>query len=113
MTDRLKDKVALVLGAGSVGEGVGNGRAICVLFAREGARLVGADVKLAAAEETERLVKAEGATMTALAADVTREADLKRAVDETLERHGRIDILVNNVGGSIPGGPEEIERAVG
>ena len=109
MTDRLKNKAALVLGAGSVGEGVGNGRAICVLFGREGAQLVGADVNLAAAEETARLVKAEGATMTALAADVTKEADLRRAVDETLARHGRIDILVNNVGGSIPGGPEEIE----
>ena len=109
MSDRLKDKAALVLGAGSVGEGVGNGRAICVLFAREGAKLVGADVNLAAAEETARLVKAEGATMTALAVDVTKETDLRRAVDETLARHGRIDILVNNVGGSIPGGPEEIE----
>ena len=57
MSDRLKNKVALVLGAGSVGEGVGNGRAICVLFAREGAKLVGADVNLAAAEETANLVK--------------------------------------------------------
>jgi NAD(P)-dependent dehydrogenase (short-subunit alcohol dehydrogenase family) len=47
--------------------------------------------------------------MTTLAVDVTREADLRRAVDETLIRHGRIDILVNNVGGSMPGGPEEIE----
>ena len=109
MSGRLKDKVALVLGAGSVGEGVGNGRAICVLFAREGAKLVGGDVNLASAEETMRLVEAEGGSMAALEVDVTREADLKRAVDETLARYGRIDILVNNVGGSIPGGPEEIE----
>jgi NAD(P)-dependent dehydrogenase (short-subunit alcohol dehydrogenase family) len=49
MADRLKDKAALVLGAGSVGEGVGNGRAIAALFAREGARVAGADVRLTAA----------------------------------------------------------------
>jgi NAD(P)-dependent dehydrogenase (short-subunit alcohol dehydrogenase family) len=57
---RLQDKAALVLGAGSVGEGVGNGRAIAALFAREGARVAGADVRLAAAEETARLIAAEG-----------------------------------------------------
>jgi NAD(P)-dependent dehydrogenase (short-subunit alcohol dehydrogenase family) len=108
MADRLKNKVALVLGAGSVGEGVGNGRAIAVLFAREGARVAGVDVNLAAAEETARLVAAEGGEMTALAGDVTREEDLRRVLDATLARFGCLDILVNNVGGSIPGGPEEI-----
>ena len=106
MTDRLKGKVALVLGAGSVGEGVGNGRAICAVFAREGAQLVGADVNLAAAEETANLVAGEGGRMLPLAADVTREAELRRVVDATLAKFGRIDVLVNNVGGSIPGGPE-------
>ena len=111
MSDRLKGKVALVLGAGSVGEGVGNGRAICVLFAREGAALAGADLNLAAAEETASRVAAEGGEMLALAADVTREEDLKRTIDATLARFGRIDVLVNNVGGSIPGGPEEIAPA--
>lgn len=108
MADRLKNKVALVLGAGSVGEGVGNGRAIAVLLVREGARVVGVDVNLAAAEETARLVAAEGGEMTALAADVTKENDVRRVVEATLGKFGRIDILVNNVGGSIPGGPEEI-----
>ena len=108
MTDRLKDKVALVLGAGSVGEGVGNGRAICAVFAREGAKLAGVDVNLAAAEETAQLVAGEGGRMLSLAADVTREAELRRAIDATLAEYGRIDVLVNNVGGSIPGGPEEI-----
>ena len=108
MTERLKNKVALVLGAGSVGEGIGNGRAIATVFAREGARVVGVDLKLAAAEETARLVAAEGREMAALAGDVTREEDLARAVEATLAKYGRIDVLVNNVGGSIPGGPEEI-----
>ncbi len=108
MADRLKNKVALVLGAGSVGEGIGNGRAICVAFAREGARIAGVDLRLAAAEETARLVAGEGGTMRALAADVTREDELRRAVDATCAEFGRIDVLVNNVGGSLIGGPEEI-----
>jgi NAD(P)-dependent dehydrogenase (short-subunit alcohol dehydrogenase family) len=108
MADRLKSKVALVLGAGSVGEGVGNGRAISAVFAREGARVVGVDSRLPAAEETAKLVAAEGGEMLALAADVTREEDIARVVQAALQAHGRIDVLVNNVGGSIPGGPEEI-----
>lgn len=108
MADRLKNKVALVLGAGSVGEGIGNGRAIAMLLAREGAQVVGVDLNLAAAEETARLVAAEGGEMLALAADVTQEGDIRRVADATLGKFGRIDILVNNVGGSIPGGPEEI-----
>jgi NAD(P)-dependent dehydrogenase (short-subunit alcohol dehydrogenase family) len=109
VSGRLRDKVALVLGAGSVGEGVGNGRAITVLFAREGAKIAGVDLNLAAAEETRRLILTEGGDMLALAANVTLEADLRRVVDATLARYGRIDILVNNVGGSYPGGPEEID----
>jgi NAD(P)-dependent dehydrogenase (short-subunit alcohol dehydrogenase family) len=108
MADRLRDKAALVLGAGSVGEGVGNGRAIAALFAREGARVAGADLRLAAAQETARLIAKEGGTMHCIEADVTKEADLLRAVDEALRAFGRIDILVNNVGGSIPGDAEQI-----
>lgn len=108
MADRLKNKVALVLGAGSVGEGIGNGRAIAMLLAREGAQVVGVDLNLAAAEETARLAAAEGGEMLALAADVTQEDDIRRVADAILGKFGRIDILVNNVGGSIPGGPEEI-----
>jgi len=108
--DRLKDKVALVLGAGTVGTGagMGNGRAICLVFAREGARLAGVDVREAAAAQTATLVAEQGGTMRALAADVTNERELQRVVDETLSAFGRIDILVNNVGGSIAGGPEDI-----
>jgi len=108
MADRLKNKAALVLGAGSVGEGVGNGRAIATLFAREGARIAGADIRLAAAEETARLIAGEGGKMLALEADVTKEDDLRRVVDATVKEFGRLDILVNNVGGSIPGDAEAI-----
>jgi len=108
LTGRLKNKAALVLGAGSVGEGVGNGRAIATLFAREGARVAGADVRLAAAEATAGLIAGEGGKMLCLEADVTKLADLQRAVDATVQAFGRVDILVNNVGGSIPGDAEQI-----
>jgi NAD(P)-dependent dehydrogenase (short-subunit alcohol dehydrogenase family) len=108
LAGRLKGKAALVLGAGSVGEGVGNGRAIATLFAREGARVAGADNRLAAAEETGHRIAAEGGEMLALEADVTKDADLRHAVEATLKAFGRIDILVNNVGGSIPGDAEAI-----
>lgn len=108
MSDRLHGKVALVLGAGSVGEGVGNGRAITMLFAREGARVAGVDLRLDAVEDTRHRMADEGLDLLALAADVTDERALRDAVDATVSKFGRIDILVNNVGGSIPGGPEEI-----
>ena len=108
MAGRLANKKVLLLGAGSVGAGIGNGRAMAILFAREGAEIVGVDLHLAAAQETGRLVAEEGRAMTATAGDVTDAADLARIIEEAQEKLGRIDILVNNVGGSIPGGPEEI-----
>ena len=108
MAGRLASKKVLLLGAGSVGEGIGNGRAMAVIFSREGADIVGVDVNLAAAEATAALVQAEGREMAALAGDVTDPKDLARIIDEAEQKLGRIDILVNNVGGSIPGGPEEI-----
>lgn len=108
MSERLANKRVLLLGAGSVGEGVGNGRAMAILFAREGADIVGVDLHLRAAEETGRLVSGEGRDMFAMAGDVTDPADLARIIDAAEDKLGRIDILVNNVGGSIPGGPEEI-----
>lgn len=108
MTGRLANKKVLLLGAGSVGDGIGNGRAMAILFAREGAEFVGVDLDRAAAEETARLVRAEGRDMHVMAGDVTNAADLARIIDEAEAKLGRIDILVNNVGGSIPGCPEEI-----
>lgn len=108
MAARLENKKVLLLGAGSVGEGIGNGRAMAILFAREGADIVGVDLHLTAAQETGRLVAGEGRDMAAMAGDVTDPADLVRIIDQAQDRLGRIDILVNNVGGSIPGGPEEI-----
>ncbi len=56
MGDRLKGKVAIVTGAGSVGPGMGNGKASAIVYAREGARVLAADVNLEAAEETRRII---------------------------------------------------------
>ena len=99
---RLEGKVAIVTGAGSRGEGVGNGKAAAVLFAREGAKVVLVDMQLEAANETLAMVEAEaGKGMAAsFQADVTSDDDCKALVDFTIEQYGRLDILDNNVGNS-------------
>ncbi len=106
---RLEDKVAIVVGAGqSPGEGVGNGRATALTFAREGARVLCVDHNLASAEETVALIREKGGTAEACKADVTRNADLKNMVDMASARWGRVDILHNNVGVSLSGGDAEL-----
>ena len=102
---RLRDKTAIIVGAGqSPGEGIGNGRATALLFAREGAKVLAVDHRLESAGETADLVKKEGGTCVPFAADVTKEATLKAAVDEAMKLWGRIDVLHNNVGVSLAGG---------
>jgi NAD(P)-dependent dehydrogenase (short-subunit alcohol dehydrogenase family) len=102
---RLEGKIAIIVGAGqSPGEGMGNGRATVLRFAREGAKVLAVDRALASAEETAALVKKEGGECVAFEADVTREATLKAAVAAAEQRWGRVDILHNNVGVSIAGG---------
>lgn len=100
---RLAGKVALIVGAGSVGPGWGNGRAMAALFAREGARIFGADIDPSAAAETQRLVRAEGGIATMTEVDVTKPASIEEMVAACMTVYGRIDILINNVGGSAPG----------
>ena len=108
MGSRLREKVAVVTGAGSVGPGWGNGRATAVLFAREGAEVVIVDRDRAAAEKTARLVEADGGACSVAEADVTDLRSVATMVEGVLSRLDRIDILVNNVGGSVPGGPVEL-----
>jgi NAD(P)-dependent dehydrogenase (short-subunit alcohol dehydrogenase family) len=95
---RLAGKVALVTGAGSRAEGIGNGRAAAILFAREGARVLLVDRSGEAAEATRALIAAEGGEAAVLAADVTRAEDCRAMVEEAVRRWGRLDILDNNVG---------------
>lgn len=109
---RLQDRIAIVFGAGSVAEGVGNGKATAIAFAREGARVVAVDRNLAAAEETTQIIAGEGGQCRAVQADVTDAASVKEAVDGCMRNEGRIDILQNNVGFAILGGPVEMDEAV-
>jgi NAD(P)-dependent dehydrogenase (short-subunit alcohol dehydrogenase family) len=90
--DRLKDKVALVVGAGSIGPGWGNGKATAVAFAREGARVFCADIDEAAAEETAAIIKREGGEAVAHCADVTKATDVAAMVAVCASAYGRIDV---------------------
>lgn len=96
---RLRDKVAIIVGGGQVpGEGLGNGRAASILFAREGAKVVVADRNIESAQETVALVEKEGGVAFAVRADITVDADCKALAEACVARFQRIDILHNNVG---------------
>ena len=107
MAKVLDGKAAIVTGAGSVGEGIGNGKATAIVFAREGAKVMLVDRNLSAAEETRRMIEQEGGTSYAFAADVSRSDECRKIVDSCLKTYGRIDILHNNVGIELAGGLEE------
>ena len=109
---RLAGKVALITGAGSVGPGWGNGRAIAVRFAQEGAAIFGVDRDMDRMKETARLVTEAGGTFVAASCDVTSSAEIAAVVTRCMAELGRIDILVNNVGGSAKGGPVEMSEEV-
>ena len=105
---RLQDKVALVFGAGCVGHGWGNGKATAVAYAQEGAFVIAVDRNPDAAEQTRAIIAALGGQCVAFAADVIRSEDVARVVAETMAAQGRIDVLHNNVGTTIMGGPVEL-----
>ena len=99
MAGRLEGKIAVVVGAGQTpGETIGNGRAMAVLFAREGASVLCVDRMIERAEETAAQVTQEGGVASAMAADVVKAADCARIVEEAKARYGRLDVLINNVG---------------
>jgi NAD(P)-dependent dehydrogenase (short-subunit alcohol dehydrogenase family) len=107
---RLDGKVALVTGCGTIGAGWGNGKAISVLLARQGASVFGADLSLEAAQATQQIIQEEGGVAEVQVSNVTNAADVAKMVDACAGRFGRIDILVNNVGRSEPGGPVEMKE---
>jgi NAD(P)-dependent dehydrogenase (short-subunit alcohol dehydrogenase family) len=109
MVLRLDDKVAIVGGAGSVGPGWGNGRAIAVRFAEEGARVFAVDMHEERLGET---LARSSSPMQPHVCDLTDSAAVAAMVAACIERFGRVDILVNNVGGSAPGGPVEMSEAL-
>ena len=99
MAGRLEGKAAIVVGAGQTpGETIGNGRAIALRFAREGARVLCVDRDIARAEETAAMIVAEGFEAAAFRADITKAAEATALVEAGVERFGGLDALVNNVG---------------
>jgi NAD(P)-dependent dehydrogenase (short-subunit alcohol dehydrogenase family) len=111
MTGRLNGKTALVVGAGSVGEGWGNGKATAVLFAREGARVFCVDLNEAAGKETAAIIKSEGGEAVAWQADASDGAAVQRFVGACQQQLGPIDVLNNNVGVVEAGGVVEVSEA--
>jgi hypothetical protein len=103
---RFEGKVAIVSGAGSVGPGWGNGRATAVRLAEEGARVLAVDFKKEHLEET----IAKNPQITPHVCDVTDSAAVKAMIDACVKAFGRVDVLVNNVGGSAKGGPVEMSE---
>ncbi len=98
MPGRLAGKVAIVTGAGSRGPGIGNGKAASILFAREGAKVLCADLFGDRAEETVATIYKEGGTASVLECDVSHKPGCQQLVEAAMERYGRLDILQNNVG---------------
>ena len=101
---RLAGKVAIVTGAAPRGPGVGNGSAVAMLFAREGAKVVLVNRSEERARGLQRTIEEEGGDCMVFAADVTNAGQVERMVDATIQRYGRLDILHNNVGGDVPSG---------
>jgi NAD(P)-dependent dehydrogenase (short-subunit alcohol dehydrogenase family) len=113
---RLVGKVVFITGAGSVGTGWGNGRAMAVRFALEGAKVYGVDKDVARMAETAQLILDAGGVFVGAACDVTNSESgsesIAHNVAACIAQFGRIDVLVNNVGGSAKGGPVEMSEDV-
>jgi len=90
---RLKDKVALVIGAA-----IGIGRAEAYLFSSEGANIAVADINDAGGEETVATIKSRGGEAVYFHTDVTRAAEVKNLIEQTIKKFGRIDIVINDAG---------------
>lgn len=114
---KLEGQVAIVTGAGSKASGLGTGKAMAVLFAREGARVVLVDRHEDRANETLRWIEDEGGTATTVVLDISEPSASQQIVDETVAQYGRIDIVVNNAAVFAPGlletSPERYQEVIG
>ncbi|HEY8289419.1 MAG TPA: SDR family NAD(P)-dependent oxidoreductase [Acetobacteraceae bacterium] len=108
----MKGKVAIVTGAGSVGPGWGNGKATATLLARQGAAVFLLDINDDAVRETKAIIEGEGGVCAVHRCDMTIAADVAEMVQACVTRFKRIDVLVNNVGGSAPGDPVAMSEEV-
>jgi NAD(P)-dependent dehydrogenase (short-subunit alcohol dehydrogenase family) len=112
MTGRLQDKIAIVTGAGAIAPGWGNGRSIAVRFAQEGAKVFAVDRDAGRLRETVELIERSGGTIRTHLCDVTDSAAVAALARACVDAWGRIDVLVNNVGGSAAGGPVEMSEEI-
>ncbi|NYT26162.1 SDR family oxidoreductase [Alcaligenaceae bacterium] len=104
---KLRGKVALVTGAGTRGGGIGNGKACALVYAREGARVLVADIDEELARSTADLIRSEGGECIPYRADVAQARDCEAMVEACIGHYGRLDVLHNNVGITNSGGPVE------
>jgi NAD(P)-dependent dehydrogenase (short-subunit alcohol dehydrogenase family) len=111
-TGRLAGKVALITGAGSVGPGWGNGRASAIRFAEEGALVFATDIDQSRLDETLKLAGDLAPRIKTGIVDILKSASIEQMVKECIATYGKIDILMNNVGGSAKGGPVEMPEDV-
>lgn len=110
MSKRLDGKVAVIIGAGCVGPGWGNGRATAFRFVEEGASVLAVDNSEKALLETiERVAPLDGIMETYIG-DATKSQSVSSMIAACMSRFGRLDILVNNVGGSKKGGPVDLSE---
>jgi len=109
---RLANKIAVVVGAGQTpGETVGNGRAVAILFAREGAKVLLVDRDEKSVRETQAMIVSDGGEAICLVANIINEDDCKKIAETAMSAFGRIDILHNNVGiGTADAGPTSITQ---
>ncbi|EPD37894.1 SDR family NAD(P)-dependent oxidoreductase [Delftia sp. WSY_4] len=107
---RFKSKIAIVTGAGCVAAGWGNGRAMAVRLAEEGAKVLAVDRDQARLDETLSLAGEAAASITTCICDVTDSSSVKAMVQACLQAWGVPDILINNVGGSAAGGPIQLSE---
>lgn len=112
MAGRLQDQVVIVTGAGCVGPGWGNGRAVSVRFAEEGAKIFAVDLDPDALKETIERTEAVGGEIAGHICDITDGAAVAKMVAACVERFGTVDVLVNNVGGSAKGGPVAMSEEI-
>jgi NAD(P)-dependent dehydrogenase (short-subunit alcohol dehydrogenase family) len=110
MTNRLQNKIAIITGAGCVGPGWGNGRAAAVIFAQHGAKVFAVSRSLASMQETKARIDEFGGAVTLHTCDMMDSAQVQTMVETCASVYGRVDILVNNVGGSAAGGPVELSE---
>jgi len=96
------------MGAGSIGPGIGNGKAAAIAFARAGAKVMAVDVAEEAVAETRAIIRAEGGVCETALADVSQDGEVKAAVERCVAAFGGLDILHNNVGISMFGGVAEV-----